>query len=99
MRSIDFTTAWYLTYEYPSGILEFNLHKVSNLGTGTITTLKRVLTSASITGLAVAQIYTNPGKIFGTEVYFGGLLTGYTGCRSTGAAGGTMFIETSNANL
>lgn len=37
MKSIDATSAWYLTYEKPGAIYEINIHKVTNLGTATIT--------------------------------------------------------------
>lgn len=83
-KSIDATTAWFLTHEAPS-VKVIKLHKVSNLGAPSITTVITTLTSANVIGVNIANSYTYPGRFFGTEIYYGASITGYTGCLSTGA--------------
>lgn len=53
----------------------------------------------SLTMSIYGYSYMNPGIIYGSEVYFGGTVAAYAGCLSTGAAGGSLFIEATNVNL
>lgn len=44
------------------------------------------------------DVYSWPMAFFGTTVYFGGKLTGHTGCISSTVSLGSLFVETTNTN-